>query len=217
MILMGQQLLVAVKNDAGIPGKQLLLNIGGFESYSLRPVATCRRGLQSTLDISCLTNCRNHFVSSFLTEFSATEQRTAAWLCDYVHSDNSRILFMLDDPHQKPIGYMGLAYIDWAKAYGEADAVVKGDNNTPKGLMSCALLTMLGWALDELKLRTIGVRVLSDNPALQFYKRLGFEELKRVPLKKISMGEMVNWVEDTSLATSKRFLVHHVWNPGIRV
>ena len=205
----GKDLLGQVKQTAGLPNSQLILPINGFEDYFLRPVAT-ERDLQNSSDVSCFTYWRNRFVNSFLTEFVATEERTATWLAETVHPDDSKILFMIENTQQDRIGYMGLAYIDWANAYGEADAIVKGEN-APKGLMSAALKTLLNWAKYQLGLETIGVRVLSDNPALTFYKKLGFEETARIPLKMTIADNSVSWVEDSTLLTSERYLVHHIW------
>ncbi len=204
-----KELVGLLKNVAGLPGPQLMLKVGGFDDYFLRPVAT-QRSLQNSVDVSCLTNWRNRFVKSFLTEFVATEERTATWLAEAVHPDDSRILFMIENVHRDRIGYMGLAYIDWANSYGEADAIVKGES-APKELMSAALKTVLHWAKGQLGLQTMAVRVLSDNPALTFYRKLGFEETRRIPLRKAVSDALVSWTEDGSLVTSERYLVHHVW------
>lgn len=205
----GKELVRLLKDASGLPGPQLLLKVDGFGDYFLRPVAT-KRNLQNSLYVSCLTTWRNRYVESFLSEFTATDEKTATWLNEVIHMDNSRILFMIENMQQDPIGYMGLAYIDWVQSYGEADAIVKG-KSVPKGLMSAALKTLLNWAKGQLMIETLGVRVLSDNPALRFYRKLGFVETRRVPLKKNISSNLIIWVEDDTLLKSERYLVHHIW------
>jgi len=209
----GKNLLTALKRVAGLPGPQLKLAVQGFEAWSLRPVPTVRNR-QLPPDVTRLTTWRNRFAGAFLTEFQATQEGTAGWLGDFVHRDDGRILFMVEDGAQRCIGYMGIACIDWDQSYGEADAVVKGEADAPEGLMSAALITMLSWARGQLGLETIAVRVLSDNPALRFYRGIGFEETKRVPLRRIASNDLVTWVEDNSLSSAERYLVHHIWRQG---
>jgi RimJ/RimL family protein N-acetyltransferase len=158
-------------------------------------------------DVVLLTEWRNRFVTAFLNEFECDVARTRRWLRDFVGPDQTRILFMLDSPAGGTFGYMGLAYIDWDRSYGEADAIVRG-RDVRKGLMADAIQTLLGWARGQLHLREIGVRVLSDNPALDFYKRVGFREVKRVPLRRTTVGADIRWVEDEAAAASSRHLVH---------
>lgn len=179
----GRALPAELKEAAGKPGPALGLRVPGFESCFLRPVA-CRAELLNERDVACLTEWRNRYVRAFLTEFDASGT---------------------------PIGYMGIAYIDWQASYVEADAIVS-NGNTPRGLMSAALRTVLSWAQGQLGLRHVGVRVLSDNTALRFYRKLGFVEVNRVPLRRDAERGMVFWVEDPSLTEAERYLVHHVWN-----
>lgn len=210
---LGRDLLVAIKNVAGLPGPQMALNVCG--GALLRPVATCR-AFQSHDDVRRLTEWRNRYSSSFLTEFTATESGTSSWLEVVVGQSDDRILFMLDNADGYTIGYMGLAFINWNKSYGEADAVVRGSDCTP-GLMGAALQTMLRWALGQLGLHHLGIRVRSDNnKALSFYQRLGFVETRRVPLTATAAESgTVTWRESGDDHGSGIFLVHHVFANGV--
>jgi len=166
----------------------------------LRPAGTAN-------DVRLLTEWRNRFVSSFLTEFEATEERTETWLREVVGPDRTRFLFMLDDVHGRTIGYLGLAFIDWQERTGEADAIVRGVETQP-GIMTKALLALLRWAHRELGLtNALHVRVRSDNPAVNFYLKLG-AETRRVPLREIKEPGMTRWVEDESFAGSSTELVY---------
>ena len=161
-------------------------------------------------DAARLTEWRNRFVTAFLTEFEATEERTVRWLMGKVASDETRILFMLDMPDGETVGYLGLAFIDWEAGRGEADAVVRGAE-APGGLMTAALRTALDWASGPLGLKKLGVRVRSDNPALAFYEKAGFHEIQRVSLQRVESPGMVAWVENPTAVDAKLSLVHMEW------
>lgn len=205
----GSRLLQAVKESTSNEGPTLSLQVGCPVEAILRPVATQESAVNAS-DIQLLTSWRNRFVRSFLTEFEATEERTRQWLVRTVGPDNSRILFMLDEALSgQSVGYMGLAFIDWTEGYGEADAIVRGKEMAP-GLMTRAMRTMFLWATNQLGLHRIGVRVRSDNTALEFYQKFGFQELHRVSLRKTWRDGMVQWTEDSNCPSSQPSLVHMV-------
>jgi RimJ/RimL family protein N-acetyltransferase len=118
---------------------------------------------------------------------------------------------MVDDVDGSTIGYMGLACIDWESGVFEVDAIVRGAE-APRGLMSEALRTMIGWAQGQIGLREARVRVLSDNSAREFYEKLGFREIRRVPLRRVEEPELVRWDEDEAATDSGRSLIHMVWS-----
>jgi RimJ/RimL family protein N-acetyltransferase len=204
----GKQLMLALKETAGSPGPQLGFSVPEFDRYFIRQIPTKREFIKER-DVLCLTEWRNRNVNSFLTEFEATTERTFSWLCEALHFDDSRMLFMVEDRGGGAVGYMGIGFIDWDKSYVEADCIVSG-GNSPRSLMSASLRLLLQWAESQLGLEKIGVRVLSDNGALDFYRKIGFVEYKRVPLKKIIRTDCAAWVEDLSLGESQRYLVHHM-------
>jgi RimJ/RimL family protein N-acetyltransferase len=196
-----------MKATAGTAGREDGLAVGRPAEVFLRPVPT-RAGWLNSADIRLLSEWRNRSKHAFLTEFEANEERTARWLIEVVGPDDTRILFMVKDARSgESVGYMGLASIDWAQGTGEADAVVRGSNTRP-GAMKTALLTLLRWAHDCLGLRALGVRVRSDNPAVTFYQKVGFFEVRRVPLRRSNKPDMVQWVEDESLPPGEPSLIH---------
>jgi RimJ/RimL family protein N-acetyltransferase len=206
---LGRSLVASLKATAGGPGPAVLIAVGSPPTAFLRPVAT-RTGHLDPRDVRALTEWRNRFVHAFLTEFVATEERTARWLTELVGPKEGKILFMVDDAGGRPFGYMGLDYIDWERAYGEADAIVRG-GEAPPGQMKLALQTLLSWARKKLGLRELGVRVRSDNPALAFYDKVGYREVQRVGLRKVEEPGMIRWLEDETLEESDLSLVHMRW------
>lgn len=203
----GRELLKALKSTASANAPCLSIPVGTPIEAILRPVATGRERLNAA-DMRLLTEWRNRFVNAFLTNFEANEERTARWLTEMVGPDETRILFMVDDAAtRQTVGYMGLAFINWTKKSGEADAIVRGADCAP-GLMTRALLTLLEWSRVQLGLEHLGVRVRSDNTALEFYSKLGFTEERRVGLRRTEDAGMIRWVEDESLEDAGLSLVH---------
>lgn len=202
----GLELLKALKTSATANQPCLSIPVGSPVEAILRPVATSAGRLNAE-DVRVLTEWRNRFVGAFLTEFEANDERTARWLTQMVGPDDTRILFMLDDTQGRTFGYMGLAFIDWERDSGEADAIVRGADCAP-GLMTHALLILLEWARVQLGLLRLGVRVRSDNTALEFYRKLGFTEERRVALRRAEEDGMTRWFEDESLEPTGLSLVH---------
>lgn len=197
---------MAAKEAASTAEPPLCLPVGRPVIGLLRPAVTFA-GAARAEDIRLLTLWRNRFATAFLTEFVATEQRTARWLAETIAPADDRILFMVDDSHGRTVGHMALAFIDWETGHAEVDAVVRGVES-PAGLMTPALDAMWGWGRRSLGLTRLFVRVRSDNPSLVYFQKRGFRELKRVPLRCDPSGQEAAWVEDPSLAPGGPALVH---------
>ena len=207
--LLGRELLTVLKATAGMPGPAVVIPVSSPPEAFLRPVAV-RKELLNPSDVRALTEWRNRFVHAFLTEFQAIESRTARWLVEEVWPKEGKILFMVDDLNGRTFGYMGLDYIDWGQAYGEADAIVRGADAAPE-TMKRALQTLLNWAIGQLGLCELGVRVRSDNTALEFYRKVGFQEVRRVQLRPIEEAGMIRWVEDETFESAKVYIVYMLW------
>ncbi len=207
-MMKGRNLLNSVKATASNP-PCLGIPIGNPIKAFLRPVITVNAD-ESSEDVYHLSVWRNKFVSAFLTEFEATPQQTAKWLREIISKDDSRILFMIDDVENNTFGYIGLAFIDWEKNSGEADSVVRGGVAIP-GLMTEVMQTLLTWAQGQLGLETIGVRVRSDNPALSFYEKFGFQEIKRISLSKSETDNKIVWTEGEGNESTSSEMPHLVY------
>ena len=202
----GREILRAAKAAASRPPPALCVPVGTPAAAWLRPVVT-RPGAIAPEDVSAITEWRNRFRGSFLTEFTATESRTERWLAEAVGTDDSRIFFMVDDPGGATVGHMALAVTDWRAGIAEVDSVVRG-GEAPKGLATRALHGMWQWGRAALGLSDLHVRVRSDNTALEFYEKAGFRELRRVPLRRHEAEGEVQWVKEPSLNGSNVSLVH---------
>lgn len=202
----GQQLFAAIKQTAraGQPG--LVLPVGTPCVAVVRPIATVS-GYTDPVDVQLLTDWRNRHVKSFLTAFISTPLRTTGWLTGAVHANPGKMLFMVETLNGERVGHVGLGFIDWQAGYGEADAIVSG-GNSPPGLMKASLLVLMRWARDALGLRTLAVRVRSDNPAVDFYRKVGFCEYQRVPIVATVVPGGVDWVEDPHAVDANASLVY---------
>ena len=194
---------------------QRTIPVGDPVEAVMRPVATTPGSINAA-DVRVLTEWRNRFVTSFMTEFEANDARTERWLIEVVGPETERILFMLDDLSGRTIGYLGIAFIDWENRTGEADAFVRGVDDMP-GIMKKAALTLFRWAHHELGLTTaITARIRWDNPSLPFFLRLSTEN-RRVALRAIDEPDMRRWVEDESLASSPAGLVYITFHRDLYV
>lgn len=154
-----------------------------------------------------MTAWRNKHVKSFLTEFTATNIQTQNWLETAVHNNPGKMLWMVETLDGNKVGHVGLGFINWETGYGEADAIVSG-GESPPGLMKESLITLLSWSKETLGLRDIAVRVRSDNAALTFYRKVGFTELKRVPIVARNSASGTDWHEDPLAVESSVHLVY---------
>lgn len=203
--LHGVEYLNSLKRTAHLKRYHVLLPPPA-ESYRLAPVST-EAGRLDPEEVRCLTEWRNRHIRAFLTEFRAEELRTGQWLTSVVGPDPTRILFMLEDSSGRKYAYAGLAHIAWDQAYGEADAIVRGEA-LPKGTMEIALRALLSWARAELGLRELGVRVLADNPAVDFYRKCGFRETRRDGLARTLSTDGVTWAVTPPGTAPVRWLIH---------
>jgi RimJ/RimL family protein N-acetyltransferase len=205
--LSGKDLMQFLKKQDCPPDESFSIKIRNTPPVRLRMVSTIN---PKEDDIINLSEWRNRYVRSFLTEFEATPQRTRTWITQAVAQDLSRILFMIEEPGLPPLGYIGLAFIDYDRQTAEADSVVRGNTGHP-GTMARALQTLIEWSQDSLGIKKIGVRVLSDNPALAFYEKFGFREVERVPLQREASPVFVSWKEVIGKVDPRaeiRWLVH---------
>jgi RimJ/RimL family protein N-acetyltransferase len=150
-------------------------------------------------------------MESFFTEFKATESRTENWLTEIVGPDENRILFMIDDASRTAFGCIGLASINWEKRFAEADSVIRGEI-APSGIMTRVLRTLAKWAQSQLNIQKIWVRVRSDNPATEFYQKVGFKEVKRIPLRLVKDNDIIRWVEDSFLSSDGLSVIYMVYD-----
>lgn len=202
----GRDLFLSIKATTLGNSSALALPVGKPAKALLRPISTVKNQINED-DVELLTTWRNKHVNSFLTEFTATNIQTQNWLETAVHSNPGKMLWMVETLDGTKVGHVGLGFINWEAGYGEADAIVSG-GESPPGLMKESLITLLSWSKETLGLRDIAVRVRSDNSALTFYRKVGFNELKRVPIVARNSAPGTDWHEDPQAVGSTVHLVY---------
>ncbi len=148
---------------------------GGALKGWLRPITMDWRETLPGLD-TLLCRWRNENQDALsAAPFTATEESTALWLDQQVLNREDRLLFLITGPDGEPVGHIGLSSFNYAREFCEVDAVLRGEKQGHSGIMAQALHAMTDWALQELKLQSIGLRVLHGNDrAIAFYLRNGF-------------------------------------------
>lgn len=189
-----------------------VLPVGGT-AYALCPI-NCNPDKIDMGTVRMLTEARNENASSFLTYFTASPDKTLNWLAHTVANDDSRILFALVESGTGELyGYMGLAYGDSTGSRIEGDAIVRYRKTAEPGLMKKAFLQLIQWIRTDMGIEDVWVRVLADNPAVDFYKRCGFVIQQKVALyeRHAPSGQLKELSELPMTADetlSKRSLVH---------
>jgi RimJ/RimL family protein N-acetyltransferase len=182
-------------------------------AYVLFPI-NCHEATIDEKIVTMLTVARNDNVESFLTYFTATNERTASWLINTVSRDKARILFSIKHYFTGELyGYMGLAYGNLSGTYIEADAIVRYTYKPIHGLMKKAFTTLIDWVQFDIGISNVWIRVLADNSAIHFYEKCGFriEKLKDLFMVLDNQQQLVELKEDSesgSLQKSHRCLAY---------
>lgn len=161
-------------------------------------------------DVKVLANWRKANGTWFSTQFRVTNKGTKNWLKKQVIGAEDRLLFWIQTPDNHPIGYIGLYHFNFEDRTCEIDNVMRGVKNIIPGVMTQALNTLLQWSFSVLKIKAATLRVFSDNQrAIALYKRCGFEEIRKIPLKRIIKGETTQWIKIDKVRPKERVERYH--------
>ncbi len=141
---------------------------------------------QSPELVSALTRWRNASMRFFLSQFTATEERTRQWLSHVVLPSDNRLLFELLDENGRPIGHAGVCNLTEREA--ELDNFIRGEPGGDAGLFVAAEVAMLKWLFGELKLEAVGLHVFSNNwIPINNHLDLGFVISGKQALSKVAL------------------------------
>ena len=171
--------------------------------YGLFPINCNALNIDQNI-VDMLTVARNDHAASFLTYFTATNERTTSWLVDKVANDPAKILFAIKNFITGELyGYMGLAYGDLKGTYIEADAIVRYSDKPIPGLMKRAFTTLIDWVQFKIGISNVWIRVIADNPAIHFYEKCGFrvEKIKDLFMVLNNQQELVELKEESENGT----------------
>jgi perosamine synthetase len=143
--------------------------------------------------ISLLSRWREANSFAYPSRFPVTDAGTAAWLKNKILGVPDRILFLVQDAHGHNVGHIGFASCLNDEAAMEIDNVLRGEKGGNPGIMADALSCLMKWARTTLWPENFYLRVLSGNEhALAFYRKLGFQEKSRTPLRLHKNGASSN-------------------------
>ncbi len=132
---------------------------------------------------------------TFHNKFNVTFESTERWMRKLLLDVPDRILFLVLNRHGYPIGHMGFANALNNECLMEFDNVIRGVPEQDPGLMSVATKALLGWAKKTFQPSGFYLRTLDDNEhAIQFYKKLGFRQDGRQPLRRVESNGEINHV-----------------------
>jgi len=174
-----------------------------MDSWSLecRFKQTAYRLVPLTLDhcddmalVEMLAAWREKHAWWFPAQFKVTTEGTARWLKKGVVETPDRLLFMIS-VDGRYIGHVGLFRFEFDDRTCEIDNIVRGEPGHP-GLIGDAITSMIRWGSTHLGLKGFTLQTFADNEkSLALYARLGFRQVKKVPLLKIEAEDRVEWVD----------------------
>jgi RimJ/RimL family protein N-acetyltransferase len=119
-----------------------------------------------------LATWRNRHRSAFFTQFEATAESTRTWLVKLILDDPQRILFLVSDDADRPVGHCGAR--DIRPDGAEIDAILRGEPSGHRLLMMLALHATIEWLFETLRVDRIHARAFADNArAIRLYATLG--------------------------------------------
>jgi|MDTB01.2.fsa_nt_gb RimJ/RimL family protein N-acetyltransferase len=175
-----RQLISKIKSDKNF--KILIHDYNGHVGF-IKPIL--HFDLNSDTLIERLKSWRNENISAYLDQTLATSAGTKKWLENNVLKNDSKVLFLVYDNFDVPIGHIGLSDGLVTDSLVEMDNIVRGDKTAQKGLISLALYELISWVFISTSCNKIYLRVFSDNfKAISIYENLQFTHINKEPLKK---------------------------------
>lgn len=142
-----------------------------------------------------LSNWRKKHEFWFQAQFPISAERTTAWFKNKVIGAPDRLLFIIkvDDLY---IGHVGLFRFDFENLTCEIDNIVRGEDNVAPGIIGDSVANMMEWGKNNFGIKNYTLQTTSDNArALRLYDKMGFVEVKRVPLFYQKTEEGGEWTE----------------------
>ena len=166
------------------------------EGFKCSLVAVSKSILERGEDISLLSKWRQENDFAFPAQFKVTDLGTKTWCEKGLFATPDRILFWVLDHEKKKIGHVGLFRLSEDAEFIEADNIVRGESSQVKGIMADAMRALIKWQREYLEIPRSYLRVFSDNArAIDFYKRLNYAEIQRVPLYSERSTGRTDWKE----------------------
>lgn len=164
------------------------------EDFFLIPFSMMDLG--SIASVELLKRWRNDNQYAYPTRFEVTLEGTRNWLETGVLGREDRILFWVANSSLTRLGHLGMV-IESESGEIEVDNVLRGESRI-SGMMFQAMLALERFIESEFSREAVSLRVLESNkPAVEFYKKLGYEVTKITPLKEVFSNGYTSLVEGT--------------------
>jgi hypothetical protein len=152
---------------------------------TLRPLTLAY--LDDAAILEKLTDWRNQNMTSFLSQFTATLDRTRSWLSNVVFQASGQMLFLVysNDLLMGHLGFKNLTPLD-----ALMDNAIRGARGGHPKIFVMAHKTLAKWLFQEAKIESLYGYVMIDNaPAIMMNKQVGWSIWIRLPLLKLAPGE----------------------------
>jgi len=158
----------------------------------LRPIPNKIKG-DAINDVTLQTKWRNLHKDSFLVEpFIATDERTLSWLTDTYFNNDDRIIFMIEDIDNIPIGHLGFENFIYNEQKCEYGRLIRGDVSPIErgkrvNLIELAQITFLNWGFNFLNLKLVYGTQFADNWTVNMlHAKCGFLTVREYTIEKSS-------------------------------
>ena len=146
--------------------------------------------LESDEIIRKLTHWRTRAMRYFLTQFTATMERTRSWLANTVLTDDSRLLFLIYS-NSRLIGQYGFKELSSDSV--EIDNLIRGESGGHPRLIYHAETHLIRWLIETFNVSCVYGFVLSNNAvALNLHRSVGFRPMEAIPLHKVDLGREIH-------------------------
>ena len=161
-----------------------------------------------------LTIWRNENVHVYPTQFEATLESTKTWFKDRLLNVEDRILFLVVDNKGDVAGHIGFNGCHNNQFEFEIDNVVKGNLDSPKGIFSKALISLINWARKTINVDIFFLRVMEDNiHAIKFYEKNNFVKTEKIPLIKETKNNVLSYRQADKTEKPDKFFIKMTWKP----
>lgn len=130
--------------------------------------------LENDYIVESLTSWRNKYMKFFLSQFTATTERTRDWLKNTVIASDNRLLFLIYDNDENLIGNFGVANI--SRSVCELDNLIRGNKGGHSRLIFYSEVALLHWIFNENNVKNVNLHVFSNNHlTLRLHREVGFQ------------------------------------------
>ncbi len=149
-------------------------------------------------------------IDTFHNKFKVSFESTKKWLRNLLLNMPDKILFLVVNSDGEFVGHLGFANSMNTNLSMELDNVVRGEKFVSPGIMHNATKTLLNWAVKEFSPLNFHLKTLDNNiNAISFYKKLGFSEFNKEPLRLIRTedGYYYESIKDDNIEPPDRYFV----------